>query len=443
MLKNKTFPSLLFCYFIISPLYSQFKFSLTQSQSFYINTNLPNFENLNGLYLPKGYGSFTSIGLNINGKNFLLSAEPFLIQQNIFKIDIPSKESHFSVLNDVPKNNYYHQRFNNLGIKLFYNDLVLGFGNWNAWWGPGIHNSLILSNNAPGFYHYFMEIGDFENISNNFSYNFKFMSSTAIENLQGYDYFYSAWFLKLRHKYLELGISRNVLSGGIDIKWNAYDTLQVLINSKNILMWDLINEYYIKANFENIDLVIFFDIGIPKRNFAGKNQNVYYDHAVATNMGFRKKGAMGFKNIIFGAEYTNLILGRYFNIIPTPNWFDNKNYNFSSFRGYRWSSHSGPDSDDFLLFIGYEDQKKGIVYGLNFERHGVTYNFPPEVKFENRINLFYTFKKTVVRLLCEFEYFEHYGFVDDNKNIWSQTFEDGSIQRTNSAILSFERVLNF
>jgi hypothetical protein len=32
----------------------------------------------------------------------------------------------------------------------------LGFANENEWWGPGISNALVLSNNAPGFPHYFV-----------------------------------------------------------------------------------------------------------------------------------------------------------------------------------------------------------------------------------------------------------------------------------------------
>jgi hypothetical protein len=35
-------------------------------------------------------------------------------------------------------------------------NLQLGFANENEWWGPGIGNALILSNNAPGFPHYFL-----------------------------------------------------------------------------------------------------------------------------------------------------------------------------------------------------------------------------------------------------------------------------------------------
>lgn len=34
--------------------------------------------------------------------------------------------------------------------------LELGFANENEWWGPGISNALVLSNNAPGFPHYFL-----------------------------------------------------------------------------------------------------------------------------------------------------------------------------------------------------------------------------------------------------------------------------------------------
>jgi len=32
----------------------------------------------------------------------------------------------------------------------------LGFGTESNWWGPGIHNALVLSNNAPGFKHFFL-----------------------------------------------------------------------------------------------------------------------------------------------------------------------------------------------------------------------------------------------------------------------------------------------
>lgn len=38
-------------------------------------------------------------------------------------------------------------------IRLTFDPVSLGLSNENLWWGPGIHNALILTNNAPGFKH--------------------------------------------------------------------------------------------------------------------------------------------------------------------------------------------------------------------------------------------------------------------------------------------------
>ena len=138
-----------------------------------------------------------------------------------------------------------------------------------------------------------------------------------------------------------------------------------------------------------------------------------------------------------------MVQGIYYNILPTPNWYDNIKYNYSSFKGRRWAAHSGADSDDFLVFIGYKDEKKSFIYGLNYERHGVTYHFPPEVKFESRINASYTLGNTQINLIYENEYFEHYGFIDVNRNVWDETFEPGSLQRTQTLFLSFQHSFSF
>ncbi len=39
-------------------------------------------------------------------------------------------------------------------LKYNFNKWAIGVSNENLWWGPGIHYSLILTNNAPGFLHY-------------------------------------------------------------------------------------------------------------------------------------------------------------------------------------------------------------------------------------------------------------------------------------------------
>ena len=109
-----------------------------------------------------------------------------------------------------------------------------------------------------------------------------------------------------------------------------------------------------------------------------------------------------------------------------------------SYRERRWGPHGGTDSDDILSFFGYNGNHLTLLYSLNFERHGVAFNFPPETKFEYVFSI--SFKKDHLSLYLEYEneYFEHYGFVDSNKNVWNEEFESGSIQRTKTLLFSIE-----
>ena len=149
------------------------------------------------------------------------------------------------------------------------------------------------------------------------------------------------------------------------------------------------------------------------------------------------------KELMFGFEYTRLVNSIYYDILPSPNWYDNIKYNYTTFNGRRWAAHSGADSDDLLIFIGYMNDRGSFIYGINYERHGVTHHFPPEVKFESRISTSFKFKNTFIYFNYENEYFEHYGFVDVNRNVWEETFEPGSIQRTQTLLISIERMFSF
>ena len=418
---------------------------ITFSQSLYLNTNLPNLENQNGNYFPKGYGVFSSLLLQYRSSHFTLTAEPRIFDRKQYEISIPHKENEFSVLNDVPLLDIYKRnRFRNTGLKLHFYGISAGLGNWDQWWGPGIHNSLSLSNNAQGFYHYYIGTDGNQSVGEYVDFSFKYFVSRPMQNLKGDDYFVSSWFLKAKYKFLELGLNRNVVSGGYpDLPWEQQDVLTVLIDQNNIKYWDTINTYYILANFEESGLKVFLEIGFPNRSYAGQDPEVYSDHAMASNLGLRKQGAFGSENLLFGFEYTRLVQGIYYNILPTPNWYDNIKYNYSSYKGRRWAAHSGSDSDDFLIFVGYKDERKSFIYGLNYERHGVTYHFPPEVKFESRINASYKRGNTQIHIIYENEYFEHYGFVDVNRNVWDETFEPGSLQRTHTLLISLEHTLSF
>ena len=190
-------------------------------------------------------------------------------------------------------------------------------------------------------------------------------------------------------------------------------------------------------------LKVFLELGFPNRSFVDKDPKVYRDHAMGSNLGLRKYGAFGMKELMFGLEYTRLVQGIYYNILPTPNWYDNIKYNYSSYNGRRWAAHSGSDSDDLLVYLGYMNNIVSFVYGLNYERHGVTYHFPPEVKLESRISASLKYKNTWIYINYENEYFEHYGFLDVNKNVWLETYEPGSIQHTQTLLFSIEHSFSF
>tara|TARA_Y100000768_G_C23989191_1_gene690969 strand:- start:4379 stop:5779 length:1401 start_codon:yes stop_codon:yes gene_type:complete len=417
-------------------------FSIIFSQLSYINTNLPNLENLNGYYIPKGYGSYTSFLYSYKSKNIMLSAEPTLWHKNTYEIKPPSKDKLFSVLNDVPQSAVYrYQKFRNIGFKLFYKKISLGYGNWNQWWGPGIHNSLTLTNNSDGFFHYFFNYKSILPYKKNIDYNIKYMVSEKFTNLNNDNFYLSSLFLNIKYNDIEFGYSRNYLSGGyFDIPWTLNDAMLLILTQKNVKYWDFTNIFYLKLNNKNSGTEAFIELGFPNSLTSEINTDYYsLDHNRASNVGLRKKGAFGYPNMFFGLEYARIVQSTYYNLLPSPNWYDNIKYNYSSYNGRRWGAHSGSDSDDLLLFLGYEDEFKSIVYSINYERHGVNYKFPPEVKFESRFSVSYAIKDTKFIIFYENEYFEHYGFVDSNVNIWEESFEEGSVQRTKTLIFSISR----
>ncbi len=412
-------------------------FNLIFNKHYYINTNLPNFQNKNGLYFPKGFGSYKSFLFFLSQKHLILSIEPQVFNSNEYEYFLPVKEKTFSVLNDVPleagSNNNY---LKNLGFVYKNNYLSLGYGNWNQWWGPGIHNSLVLSNNSKGYNHFFISSGNWKKIANIIDYKVKYSSSSAFRNQRNFKYFLTNFDIELKLRNIEFGLTKHIVSGGRDIHWNSNDAIFVHITKKNINYWTTINDFYVSYNNNPTGLRIFFEYAVPRGFFA--HNELYYDNSNAINLGFRKYGAFGNNNLLFGFEYARLLQGTFYNTIATSNWYDEKKYNYMSYRERRWGPHGGTDSDDILSFFGYNGNHLTLLYSLNFERHGVAFNFPPETKFEYVFSI--SFKKDHLSLYLEYEneYFEHYGFVDSNKNVWNEEFESGSIQRTKTLLFSIE-----
>ena len=155
-------------------------FTINYNQYFYINSNLPNLENHNGLYFSKGYGLISGLLIKYFDKKILLSAEPFTEKIISYDLNLERKKSQFSVLNDVPllRKNFINDNFRNLGFIINSFGYSVGYGNWNLWWGPGIHSSLTMSNNAKGFAHKFISTNGYQKLYGNKDKTYK----TLIKN---------------------------------------------------------------------------------------------------------------------------------------------------------------------------------------------------------------------------------------------------------------------
>ena len=411
-----------------------------------MNTNQSNLENLNGLYIPKGFGNISSFYAEYTNKYFTFSIEPSIVHDNNFEnINLPRKKGIFSVLNDVPLDKDHKLKIHDLrnaGIKLRYGKIEIGYGNWDQWWGYGFHNSLAFSNNARGIYSYFIQTaGTFKKIK----YDLKYSVSDGLKNHLNSNYFLSSYFFKVGNNFFEIGKSKIIESGGYnDRPWSLKDAMFIPITNRDIKYWDVITNYHLLLNFKKSGLKVFIELGSP--NITNREQQldgIRSKTIMGSNIGFRKYGLFNNKNLILGFEYTRLVQGHYYNLFPTPNWYQNKNYNYSSYNGRRWGAHSGADSDDFLIYSGFIGNRLSFIIGANYERHGVTYNFPPEIKFEKRIKIGYIHKNLSIFINYENEYFRHYGFVDKNKNVWLEEFESGSIQRTNTILFTLEHRISF
>ena len=269
------------------------KFTVFLSKSTILNNNLPNFENHNGLYAPKGLTTLSSILFFYRNKNLFLSIEPEAIHLDNFSYnDLPLKKGAFKYLNDVPlgKYEFNYPSFKNMGIKLKYKNFRLGYGNWNLWWGAGVHNSLSLTNNSQGFNHFFVSIEEYLPLIDNFKIKYKYLVSEKMVNTIGNNYSIAFSMMNINIMNLELGVNFTYLIGGYD----GYKNDSILIFPTNINNYTLENSrqshYYISYNDKSSGLIVFYEFGFPDRFYFTKQTDLRYENSMGTNIGVRKKG---------------------------------------------------------------------------------------------------------------------------------------------------------
>ena len=457
-------------------------FYLGARTEFYFNNNFPNQENMGNKYFGKGLGSYQSYKIAIKRKYLLFTAEPFILnvskesleENNIYpnyytpqnQVVRPSERpGGFKWLNDRPLNSISEQK--NQGIREFqlylqYKNISVGASNVNRWWGPGIHSSLTMSNNTAGFPHYFFGVSNAKVFHKNLRFNFNYMVGEVGKHIL--PYYFTGIANTLTHISKEsditVGFTRTYVSGGIELSGDRQWTLNdaallpaegLLLTSKRDLWytegkgtdkWDQVMTFFVQGYFKPSNLKVYFEIGFNDHLHNLYELRAHWDVSAAYLYGLRKKGLFGNKNIVFGVEYVDLIQRTFSDHRgTTASWFDESMYKSNSYLGRRWSAHSGMDSDDFYLYFGYQGNNWSIIPAFNYERHGVVYHFPPEVKIELRLSLIYSKKDWLFNLYIENEYFENIGFVNSNDNVWLNDPIPSSIRRTNTLIFTVQKNL--
>jgi hypothetical protein len=127
------------------PSISLLPFVFTQQ----LNTHHPFGWNDGAMIQAKGYQVLARPGVNMQYGIFEAQLAPEFVFATNGNYATPQYGN--------PNNTSYSKIF--LGqsfIKAHYGAISVGVSTQNLWWGPGIHSSLLMSNNAPGFFHAFI-----------------------------------------------------------------------------------------------------------------------------------------------------------------------------------------------------------------------------------------------------------------------------------------------
>ena len=134
------------------------------------NTKLPFGYNNGPLFPSAGYQTMVTGGLFFKTGILNLQLKPEIVyaQNKEFatftEVQANNKTSlvptFFEMLNgiDAPErfgvNSLHHVYWGQSKLSIIYKQIELGISTENLWWGPGIQNSIMLSNSAPGFLHW-------------------------------------------------------------------------------------------------------------------------------------------------------------------------------------------------------------------------------------------------------------------------------------------------
>ena len=407
--------------------------SLSYNAWYYYNDNAPNLENTSNRWVARGSNLYNSIHFDYFNKYLYFSIEPYFFTSENLTFSPQHTDPLFQALNDGMAHTdkpYFSSGLRETQLVVHQKGFGVGLSNTNMWWGPGIHNSLHMSNNTSGFDYFFLGTTSEKKIKS-FGYNFKYIFSKLDKNqAQPYYTGVAADITYYSDPIITLGFFRSFLSGGIlESPWPDTDDISVLdamlIPFQKIFKSGLSQDQadqtlsvFTSILFPQSDLKLYFELGMNDHRWDIYDFLQHPDHTAATIVGFRKYGLFNKKELIMGFEYTNLRKTRFDNR-PTPNWYDRSWFDYNLYDGRRFTAHSGADSDDALIYLGYLSDENDLIISFNYERHGITESVEiseqdgffhvPEFKLEFKVDARKKIKSYEVYFLYEFEYLDNLG----------------------------------
>ncbi|MFC1785394.1 capsule assembly Wzi family protein [Candidatus Neomarinimicrobiota bacterium] len=401
----------------------------------YFNTNAPNLENTSNKWIGRGLSIFSSINISYKGKYLAGSIEPFYFFNQNRDYDVPLRIPLLSGLNDNlahDESPYQSAGLRETQIYLHYKGIGGGFSNANMWWGPGIHSSLMMTNNTSGFGHLMLgTLG--EKRYKNWAFNGRYVFS-KFDKKSLYEPYYTAVLIGITYysnPIVTIGLSKAAQTGGTHVNADNVSVGQAMLAILKGFTAGDVSTYeerwstddhtvagYVETVFPKSKLKIFLEVGRNDIAWDMDNLILRPDHSIATVFGFRKYELFYNPNFLFGMEYAKLLSGRYIGRRPDIGpWYSTSAYDYSKYDGRHWGAHSGPDSDDFTIYLGWTGNNMSIMPIFNYERHGLmepviqtesggeesTINPYPEVKIEFRLDLRYKYKDYLINLYLERE----------------------------------------
>lgn len=256
------------------------------------NSNTPYGYNNGAFIKAKGLQQLTRAGLFVQAGPLQIQAAPEMITAQNNGYDITPAYGNSTTPNF--KKIYPGQS----SVSLNFNALSIGVASTNKWYGPGINNSLLMSNNAPGFARAFMgtnrplvtPIGSFEWtlssgwVTEDSTLQFENYALKASSKLNRRMY-YNGIVLSFQPKWfsgLHVGISRAYVVSESDLNSSAFDNSGFV--DKYLPVFSVLEKRSILATEDqkgrDQQASLFMRWVLPKNNFEFYAEYGWNDHAV-------------------------------------------------------------------------------------------------------------------------------------------------------------------